>query len=348
MWGNIYFIIFSLDRQISSLIVLSVQTFKNILSGGSETQRWFDVYAEAFIILFFRPTLLKASERSSAILEYLQDIFEFIVLDIGPKRRGIVSLMSSKMGIYWIKNTEALSSNWRPQLMKLLLYGPIRGSTDETVAAKITREHVPDSDYQVRVHAASVLNQLKDANLARDFLVDLLGQQEASINRKKRMFPGDFGHRLKLRSWAAILLLIGIICNLSDRLGKAFVETDLLQTIWRLVGEEAMSSTRIFMEWALSRLYLKFPSLIIDDFMSSRVLYRDVSASLIVSMSSIALSMIKKMKSVDEELAMTLFLPQISDFILPLFAHNNHMVRMHAIHAFKQFEHQKKSNGIER
>lgn len=335
-----------LDRQISSLMGLAVQNFKNILDGGSETQRWFDIYAEAFIILFFRPSILKASENSPAILEYLQDIFEYIVSDIGPKRRGIVSLMSSKMGKYWIKNTEALSSNWRSQLMKLLLYGPIRGSSDETVAARINREHVPDSDYQVRVHAASVLNKLKDYSLARDFLIDLLGQQEARVNTKKRMFPGDFGHRLKLRSWAAILLLIGILCNRSN--DKEFVESDLLQTIWRLVGEETMSSTRLFMEWALSRLYLKFPSLIIDDFMSCRVLYRDVSASLVVSMLAISLNMIKKMKSVDEELTMKRFLPQISDNILPLLVHNNHTVRMHAIHAFKQFERQKKMNGMER
>lgn len=338
-----------LDRQISSLMGLAVQTFKNILSGDSETQRWFDVYAEAFIILFFRPSILKASNNSSPILEFLKDIFEYILVDIGPKRRGIVSLMSCKMGKYWIKNPEALSSDWRGQLMQLLLYGPIRGSSDEIVAARINREHVPDSDYQVRVHAASVLNQLKDASLARDFLVDLLGQQEARSATKKRMFPGDFGHRLKLRTWAAILLLIGVLCNLSaEALEKEFVETDLLQTIWRLVGEEHMSSTRLFMEWALSRLYLKFPSLIIEDFMTTRVVYCDVSATLIISMTAIALNMAKKMKSVDEQLTMSSFLPQISDFILPLLAHNNHTVRMHAIHAFKQFEREKKAFGIER
>lgn len=321
---------------------LAVQTFKNILSSDSETQRWFDVYAEAFINLFFRSSILKASKNSSPILEYLKDIFEYILTEIGPKRRGIVGLMSCKMGKYWINNTEALSSDWRAQLMQLLLYGPIRGSSDETVAARINHEHVPDSDYQVRVHAASVLNQLKDSTLARDFLVDLLGQQEALSAVKKRMFPGDFGHRLKLRSWAAILLLIGVLCNLPEALEKDFVETDLLQTIWRLVGEEHMSSTRIFMEWALSRLYLKFPSLIIDDFMASRVIYCDVPATLIISMIAIALNMTKKMKSVDETLTMTNFLPQISDFILPLLAHNNHIVRMHAIHAFKQFEREKK------
>lgn len=109
-----------------------------------------------------------------------------------------------------------------------------------------------------------------------------------------------------------------------------------------------MSSTRIFMEWSLSRLYLRFPSLIIDDFMCTRVFYRDVSACLVVSMLTIALNMIKKMKSVDEQVTMTEFLPKMSDNILPLLAHNNHIVRMHAIHAFKQFENQKRINNIER
>ena len=109
-----------------------------------------------------------------------------------------------------------------------------------------------------------------------------------------------------------------------------------------------MSSTRIFMEWALSRLYLQFPSLIADDFMSTRVLYRDVSASLVVSMLAIILNMVKKLKEVDEEMALKEFLPTISDNILPLLVHNNHAVRMHAIHAFKQLEYQKRIHGLER
>jgi hypothetical protein len=109
-----------------------------------------------------------------------------------------------------------------------------------------------------------------------------------------------------------------------------------------------MSSTRIFMEWSISRLYLKFPSLIIDDFMSTRVFYRDVSASLVVSMLAIALNMSKKLKSVDDNVALKEFLPKMSDYILPLLVHNNHTVRMHSIHAFKQLEHQKKVNNLER
>lgn len=199
---------------------LAVQIAKNTLRGGSETQRWFDAYAEYFIILFFRKSVLKASESHSLILESVQDMFDFIVSEIGPKRRSIVSLMSSRLGDYWIGNNEALSSYWRGQLIQLLLYGPIRGSSDEAVAARINREHIPDSDYQVRVHASTVINNIKDASLARDFLIDLLGQQEARSSSKKRMFPGDFGHRLKLRSWAAILLLIGVLCNLP---GKLFI-----------------------------------------------------------------------------------------------------------------------------
>lgn len=109
-----------------------------------------------------------------------------------------------------------------------------------------------------------------------------------------------------------------------------------------------MSSTRIFMEWSLSRLYLRFPSLIIDDFMAARVFYREVSASLVVSMLSVALNMAKKLAVVDADVAIKGFLPKMSDNILPLVAHNNHTVRMHAIHAFKQLEQQKKLNNMER
>ena len=160
---------------------------------------------------------MKASERSSLILDSIQEVFDFILSEIGPKRRGIVGLMSARLGEYWNGSISALSAHWRAQLIQLLIYGPIRGSTDETVAARINREHVPDSDYQVRVHALTVLNSLKDGELARDLLVDLLGQQEARSSSRKKMFPGDFGHRLKLRSWAAILLLIGVLCNLKGK-----------------------------------------------------------------------------------------------------------------------------------
>ena len=195
-----------------------MQIFKNTLRGGSETQRWFDSYAEFFINLFFRPSLLKASENSDLLLESLHEVFDFIVTEIGPKRRAIVGLMSARLGEYWCDEGEALSEHWRGQLIKLLIYGPIRGSVDESVAARVNREHVPDSDYQVRVHAVTVLNHLTNYELICDLLVDLLGQQEALSSLKKKMFPGDFSHRLKLRSWSVILLLIGILCNFKSNL----------------------------------------------------------------------------------------------------------------------------------
>lgn len=96
-----------------------------------------------------------------------------------------------------------------------------------------------------------------------------------------------------------------------------------------------MGSTRIFIEWSLSRLYLRFPSLITSDFLSARILYRNVSASLIISMLTIALNMVKRMPEKE------LFLSKMTNLTLPLLAHNNQTVRMHAIHAFKEFEGQK-------
>jgi hypothetical protein len=127
-----------------------------------------------------------------------------------------------------------------------------------------------------------------------------------------------------------------------------FVESSLLETLWRLVGEETMSSTRIFIEWSLSRLYLKFSSLIESDFMATRVLYRDVSASLVISMLAVALNVAKKLRAIDESVALTVFFPIMSDSVLPLLAHNNHTVRMHAIHAFKSLEKFKSLYKIER
>lgn len=110
-----------------------------------------------------------------------------------------------------------------------------------------------------------------------------------------------------------------------------------------------MSSTRIFMEWALSRLYLQFPSLITDDFISIRVLYRDgdVPTSLVVSMIAIVLNMVKKMKQVDKDFTLQVFLSTISNIILPLLVHKNRTVRMNAIYAFKRLEYEKRKVGLE-
>ena len=102
------------------------------------------------------------------------------------------------------------------------------------------------------------------------------------------------------------------------------------------------------MEWALSRLYLMFPGLIASDFMGTRVLYRDVSASLVISMLAVALNMAKKLRTVNESVAMASFFPVMSDSVLPLLAHNNHTVRMHAIHAFKGLEKFKTQYSMER
>lgn len=103
------------------------------------------------------------------------------------------------------------------------------------------------------------------------------------------------------------------------------------------------------MEWALSRLYLQYPRLIEEDFISVRIKYRDVSASLIVSMIAVALNMLKKLHTVESGSSLIeKFVPLIADNLLPLLVHNNHAVRMHAIHAFKQIEFHKRANNIER
>lgn len=192
-----------------------------VLKGQAETQKWFDLYADAFIKVAFRTSVLCASCRQPSgvqqLVEVLHELFDFFCDTIGPKRRGILALVSAKLGEFFLSNQEfglvALRDHWRSQLLRLLLYGPVRQSVDESVAARIRHEHVPDSDYQVRVHAITVLNHLRDDCLLKDLLMDLIGRQEAmcAATTRRKMFPGDGNHRLKLRAWAAILLMIGIL-----------------------------------------------------------------------------------------------------------------------------------------
>ena len=58
-------------------------------------------------------------------------------------------------------------------------------------------------------------------------------------------------------------------------------------------------------------------------------------------MLTIALNMIKKMPEKD------IFLSKMTNLILPFLAHNNQTVRMHAIHAFKEFEGQQNIYNLE-
>ncbi len=210
------------DPSFDVLFEREAEIVKSVLKGQAETQRWFDLYADAFIkVCFSSPVLCAACDRPQ-VLEVLHDLFEFIYGELGPKRRGIVALMSARMGAFFLGNKElgrvALDLHWRQQLLQLLLYGPVRGSIDESVAARVTHEHVPDSDYQVRVHAITILNNLNGAGaLLKDLLMDLIGRQEAiNAGSRRKMFPGDANHRLKLRSWAGILLLIAILIKQSE------------------------------------------------------------------------------------------------------------------------------------
>lgn len=212
------FIQSTVDPAFDALFAKEADVMMQILKGQAETQRWFDLYADAFIKVAFSAAVLLAACSRPALLEVLHELFDFFCDTIGPKRRGIVALMSAKLGAFFLDHGQlgraALSDHWRGQLLHLLLYGPVRGSVDESVAARVTHEHVPDSDYQVRVHAITVLNHLTgDSNLINDLLMDLIGRQEAINGEKgrRKMFPGDANHRLKLRAWAGILLLIGIL-----------------------------------------------------------------------------------------------------------------------------------------
>lgn len=200
----------------------TVDVMRASLRSSAETLRWFDLYADAFIRLLFRERLLEAASigaTGDSLQSHLHAAFDFFMQDVGPKRRGIVGLVSARLGSFFVGNATvgmaALSQSWRGALLQLLLYGPVRGSADETVAARITQTHVPDTDYQVRVHAATVLNHVRDSELARDLLVDLIGQQEAlaAVAQRHKMFPGDFNHRVQLRAWAGILLLISNLCQ---------------------------------------------------------------------------------------------------------------------------------------
>ena len=96
-----------------------------------------------------------------------------------------------------------------------------------------------------------------------------------------------------------------------------------------------MDSTRLFMEWSLGLIYLKFPGeLIFPDLISQRMNKFEGFSCQIVSVLSVALLIGKCIDSVAPELARSKFFPNMADHVLPLLAHNNHFVRMRAIHAF--------------
>ena len=113
---------------------------------------------------------------------------------------------------------------------------------------------------------------------------------------------------------------------------------ELIEMLWRFIGEETMDSTRVFMEWSLGLVYLKFPSdLIFSDLIGQRLGSLEGFSCQIVSVLSVALLIGKSIASgrhLHESIQPSLFFSQMIDHVLPLLAHNNHFVRMRAIHAF--------------
>lgn len=96
-----------------------------------------------------------------------------------------------------------------------------------------------------------------------------------------------------------------------------------------------MDSTRVFMEWSLGLIYLKFPEeLIFPDLIARRMSGFEGFSCQVVSVLSVALLLGKGLDHVAPELARSRFFPQMIHHVLPLLAHNNHFVRMRAIHAF--------------
>lgn len=121
-----------------------------------------------------------------------------------------------------------------------------------------------------------------------------------------------------------------------DGMDETFAEKELLPMLWGAVAEETMLSTRAFMEWSLALVYLTHPErLVPHDLMSSRISYQGTTPSVLVSIIAVVLLVAKRLDSVAPHVARSVFLPRICHLILPLLAHNNHIVRMHAIHAFR-------------
>jgi len=249
---------------------------QDLLDNHYDAPRWFDVYAVAYLEYALHPVLL-SSNPSDEVLHgptgIVRTALNHALESICPKRRGLANRLAERLFSAWTGPTgKTARSQYIDETLALLLYGPMRDSSEDHMASRGTQLELtgdetadtisdhPSHDYLTRVYMLTMLNRLdpsdpEDHDYALTLLTRLLqhaqGKDEAGMDANKRAFPNAIQHRRRLRAWQAALLLQPMLSASDFTSG---VESDL----WACIVNEPLPSTRAYIEWFLARCYVGF------------------------------------------------------------------------------------------
>ncbi|ORY39279.1 hypothetical protein BCR33DRAFT_720118 [Rhizoclosmatium globosum] len=105
-------------------------------------------------------------------------------------------------------------------------------------------------DYAIRVRANAVLLRNRDPEVSVRVLEALVGEMESGMWKAK--FDNTHEHRMQIRIWSSIHLVIEDIPN----------NKDWADRIVRLLDLDVVASTRYYLEWAVMRVFLKYPGMV--------------------------------------------------------------------------------------
>ncbi|KAG0167145.1 Tar (HIV-1) RNA binding protein 1 [Apophysomyces sp. BC1034] len=254
-----------------------VQTFIDyaieLLKENLTQSKTFPPMMRAVIRATFQPELLsrpELNEDGGPVKKFFD-----MVLEIGELKPYIVAQCTECLHAYWSTFTDASIQSmlqYSQQIVKLLLFGPLRDREDQKVEAAIMRKLQAPSvveevqgtvetvfsqnDYLVRVLMNDIILRLDPDNqqhilLANDVLKELLTVSQ-NDSLYEYMYTSTTEHRQKLRTWCSIMLLLGFV-------QESNVDT-FMNLILEVMRKETVISVRCYMEWAMMRLLLKFPS----------------------------------------------------------------------------------------
>ncbi|KAI9019565.1 hypothetical protein CLU79DRAFT_888618 [Phycomyces nitens] len=255
------------------MLDLFVDYASDVLKENITQSKTFPPMMRAMISAIFQPEILsrpELNEDGGPVKKALRTIIE-----VGDIKLYFVTQCAELLYNYWSTYTDEANKSmiqYAPELVRLLLFGPMRDREDQkidaTIAVKLegpaaakeaegTVELVfSQNDYMVRVMMNDLLLRLDPKNKQHielaNKLMECLLQLTSEENLFAFMYTSTIEHRTKIRAMCSIMLLLDFVQE--DKIDQ------YLEKIFFLMKKETVTSVRCYMEWAMARLLHKFPT----------------------------------------------------------------------------------------
>ncbi|KAJ3381236.1 Tar (HIV-1) RNA binding protein 1 [Entophlyctis sp. JEL0112] len=256
-------------------IVLSLLADGLLLVSDNEgNAKHFLSVVKSFAEMAFCPALLKVSVGQESIRFKLIEVFE-LFMRMAETRMSVLTCAITPLFDCWCLNLSTddsifILSSFQEAFEPLLLFGPARDCAvdanrlDAAISSILNSYESPFEesvgtaesnlnmqDYVIRVKSNDILLHLKlTMESHRTFAVGILKRLLDShlSNAYPAKFDSTFEHRMQVRSWCSIHLLM-------DHIKEPDGWFDVLV---RCMDVDTMVSTRYYIEWAVIRFLLRF------------------------------------------------------------------------------------------